>query len=136
MPGLNDLDWIAIAASTFVAAALGAAWYSPALFGEAWMNALGQQAHELGPAGPAMGGSVFSCFVASVSIALLCEWIGIDSLTAGMGLGLVIGLGIVAMAMLSDSLFSGWGWKLYVIQTSYRALYVVLIGMLYGGWPL
>ena len=39
------------------------------------------------------------------------------------------------MTMLSDSLFSGWGWKLYVIQTSDRALYLVLVGALYGGWP-
>ena len=38
------------------------------------------------------------------------------------------------MTMLSDSLFSGWGWKLYGIQTSYRALYLVLIGAVHGGF--
>jgi len=50
-------------------------------------------------------------------------------------LGALLGLGVVAMTMLSDSLFSGWGWKLYFIQMSYRATYLVLMGAICGGWP-
>ena len=36
-----DFDWIAIALSTVVAGGLGAAWYSAALFGPAWMAEIG-----------------------------------------------------------------------------------------------
>jgi hypothetical protein len=43
-------------------------------------------------------------------------------------------VGIVGMTMLSDSLFSGWGWPLYLIQVGYRATYLVLMGAICGGW--
>ena len=45
-----------------------------------------------------------------------------------------LGFGVVAMTMLSDSLFSGWGWRLYGIQVGYRATYLVLMGAICGGW--
>jgi len=135
MPAIGELDWPAILVSTFVAGGLGAAWYSPVLFGPAWMAALGKRPEELGPSGGAMAGSVFSCFIASVSLAWLIGGLGVDSIAGGAAVGALAGFGIVAMTMLSDSLFSGWGWKLYAIQTGYRAIYLVLIGAILGGWP-
>ena len=53
----------------------------------------------------------------------------------GIGMGLLLGLGIVAMAMLSDALFSGWSARLYAIQAGYRATYLVLMGAICGSWP-
>lgn len=135
MPNSIDLNWIAIAVSTIVSGGLGAAWYSPALFGNAWQSALGKTQDQLGSPGPAIAGSIFSCFIASLSMAILLSWLAVDSLVTGAGVGALVGFGVVAMTMLSDSLFSGWGWKLYAIQMSYRALYLILIGGIYAGWP-
>jgi hypothetical protein len=134
MPGLSDLHWIAILVSTFVAGGLGAAWYSPALFGNPWLAELGKSRDELGPGGPAIGGSVFSCFVCSVSMAWLLTGLGVSGIARGAGVGALVGLGIVAMTMLSDALFSGWSFRLYMIQVGYRAVYIVLIGAIYGGF--
>ena len=135
MPDLASLDWIAILVCTFVAGGLGAAWYSPVLFGNAWMAELGMGEDDIGPAGREIAGSVFSCFVASLAMATLQEGFGIDGVGPGLAVGATIGLGIVAMTMLSDALFSGWSLRLYAIQTGYRAGYVTLIGAIYGGWP-
>ncbi len=135
MPELTDLSWIAILVSTIGAGGLSAAWYSPALFGNAWRAALGKSDDELGSPGLAIAGSVFSCFVASISLAILLSWFGLDSVTTGLGVGTLIGFGVVAMTMLSDALFSGWGVRLYSIQTSYRVTYLMLIGGIQGGWP-
>lgn len=135
MPDLGALDWLAILVATLVSGGLGALWYSPVLFGDAWLAAIGKREEELGPGGPAMAGSVFSCFVASLSMAILLTGLGVSSLVGGLGVGALVGLGIVAMAMLSDALFSDWGWRLYLIQAGYRVLYLVLIGGIYGGWP-
>jgi Protein of unknown function (DUF1761) len=133
MPGFADLDWIAILISTFVAGGLGAAWYSKALFGEAWMAELGMPRDALGLAGPAIGGSVFSCFVCAVSLAWLLAALGISSAGGGAAVGALVGCGIVAMTMFSDALFSGWSLRLYLIQVGYRAIYIVLIGAIVGG---
>ncbi len=57
---------------------------------------------------------------------------GVGSLVGGAALGLLVGCGVVAMTMLSDALFSGWGWPLYFIQTGYRALYLAIMGAICG----
>ncbi len=132
---LGGMDWGAVLVAGILSGGLGAAWYSPALLGNAWMAALGKTADQLGPAGPAMAGSMISCLVAAASIEWLTTAAGVDSLLGGAGLGAVVGLGVVAMTMLSDSLFSGWGWTLYLIQTGYRATYLVITGAICGAWP-
>ena len=128
------LNPAAILVAAFVSAALGAVWYSPPVLGRAWLAALGKTEAELGPQAPAILGSVVSCLVAATTVDFLLAATGTATLLGGAGLGLVLGLGVVAMTMLSDSLFSGWGWRLYFIQMSYRAGYLVLMGAICGAW--
>ncbi|MFK7898889.1 MAG: DUF1761 domain-containing protein [Myxococcota bacterium] len=107
MPDLSQLNWIAILVSTGVAGGLGAAWYSPALFGNAWMAEIGMSEEDLGPSGGALFGSVFSCLIAAVSMAILFAGLGVHTLSGGLAVGALVAFGIVAMTMLSDALFSG-----------------------------
>lgn len=134
MPALTELNPLAIAVAAMLSAALGAAWYSPLLFGKAWVAATGKSEDQLGSPGPAMAGSVLSCFVAASAVSYLVAATGTSSAAGGAGLGALLGFGVVAMTMLSDSLFSGWGWRLYAIQVGYRAIYLVLMGAICGAW--
>lgn len=132
MPELAELDWIAILLSTFVAGGLGAFWYSPQAFGEAWLAELGRERDELGPAGPAIAGSVASCFVAAVTMAMLITGLEAWGIARGLGVGALVGFGIVAMTMLSQALFESWSLRFYLIQAGYRVVYLLLMGALYG----
>ncbi|MCG8325330.1 MAG: DUF1761 domain-containing protein, partial [Thiotrichales bacterium] len=130
-----DVSIFAIAVAALAGMIMGGLWYSPLLFGNAWLAAIGKSADELGPAAPAMVGSMLSCLVTAAVVELMVASLGAFSLTAGVGLGCMLGVGVVAMAMLSDSLFSGWGWKLYFIQSGYRVSYLVVMGAICGAWP-
>ena len=105
------------------------------MFGDTWLKAIGKTQEELGSPTPAMIGSVFACLVAAAAVEFFTVSVGADSLVAGAGIGLALGLGIVATSMLSDSLFSGWGWPLYLIQAGYRVTYLILMGAICGFWP-
>ena len=48
--GLMMFNWPAILAATVAGMLLGALWYSPLLFGKAWMRALGKTEAEVGTA--------------------------------------------------------------------------------------
>ncbi len=98
------------------------------------MKELGLTEDDLGSAGPLIGGSIATCLVAAVTVDALIVLTGIDTVTGGLALGAALGLGIVAMAMASDALFSGWTLRLYIIQMSYRALYLVLMGGICGAF--
>jgi len=130
----NSLNVFAVLVAALVSTMLGGLWYSPVLFGPAWLAEIGKSADDLGPAGAAIAGSAFSCLVAATAVDLLCAATGTAGLIPGATLGLVLGLGIVAMTMLSDALFSGWSPKLYLIQLGYRATYLVIMGAICGVW--
>ena len=42
MLSLSDVNFLAIAVAAVISTGLGALWYSPLLFGPAWMKALGK----------------------------------------------------------------------------------------------
>ena len=130
----SDFDPLAVLVVTVVSSALGAAWYSPALFGNAWLAAIGKTGDELGAAAPAIGGSVVACLVTACAVEYLVGAVGANSIGSGAGLGLLLGLAIVATAMLSDALFSGWGTRLFLIQAGYRVTYLVIMGAVCGAW--
>jgi hypothetical protein len=135
MLDLFDLQPWAILAAAVAGMLIGAVWYSPLLFGNAWMNALGKTTDELGPQGAAIAGSIVSCLLSALGLAVFTGWFGIETAGGGAMLGGFAGLTLVATAMLSDSLYSGSGWRLYFIQTGYRVTGLVVMGALLGGWP-
>ncbi|MBW2448451.1 MAG: hypothetical protein JRG83_21380, partial [Deltaproteobacteria bacterium] len=47
------------------------------------------------PRGPAMAGSLFSCFVAATAVECLTAAVGANTTRVGAALGLLLGLGIV-----------------------------------------
>lgn len=132
---LSNLNVIAVVVATIAGMAIGALWYSPVLFGNAWLAALGKTEEELSSPAPAMIGSVVASLVSAICIAIIVTAFGATTIVSGALVGALCGIGLVATAMLSDSLFCGWGWPLYFIQSGYRVVYLVVMGAIVGGWP-
>lgn len=124
-----EVSLVEIVVATFSGMVLGALWYSPILFGAAWMNAIGKTAETLGSQTLPMIGSVMACSLTAVGIAILFSVIQVSSLLGALGIGLLLAVGIVFPALLSDNLFCGWGGKLLIIQAGYRMINVLLMSL-------
>lgn len=124
-----EVSLVEIVVATFSGMVLGALWYSPILFGAAWMNAIGKTAETLGSQTLPMIGSVMACSLTAVGIAILFSVIQVSSLLGALGIGLLLAVGIVFPALLSDNLFCGWGGKLLMIQAGYRMINVLLMSL-------
>ena len=131
-----NLSLIAIVVAAVAGMVIGALWYSPLLFGNAWLKAIGKTEDELASPMPAMIGSMFACLVSAFAVAIIVGAFGATTISSGAAVGALCGIGLVATAMLSDSLFCGWGWPLYFIQAGYRVVYLVAMGIIIGGWPI
>ena len=125
---------LSILAATLAGMALGALWYSPLLFGRAWMEAIGKTESELGSTTGPMLGSVTACLLTAASLAYLLSLAGVTSVGGGLVLGAVVGIGVVFPALLSDSLFCGWGNKLLMIQSGYRVTYILVMVVILTAW--
>lgn len=98
---ISGLNWLAVLAATVAGFMLGGLWYGP-LFGKAWLAAIK-------PSPTPFVVSFFTALITSVVLAVLIRSLGISSMSGGIFLGCLTGVGFIATAMASDSAFCGWG---------------------------
>ena len=132
MPHLN---WLAVLAAAVSAFALGGLWYSPVLFGRAWMSvnnlteadlAKGNMAKIFGLA------LVFEVIMAANLAAFLAE--PKTSAARGATAGFLAGFGWVALAIATIALFERRSWKYTLINGGYMTLSFVIMGLIIGAW--
>ena len=125
------LNWWAIIVATLAAFALGWLWYGP-LFGKKWLEALGKE--ELNPPPQPFVISFYAAFLTCIVLAALMNSLEMTTLTSGLLIGGITGIGFIATSMASDSAFYGWGIPLFCIQAGYRVVYYILVGAILGAW--
>ncbi len=124
-----ELNWLGIIVATLIGMFLGAFWYSPVAFGNAWMRCLGKTKETLGKQTGPLVGSIFASLLTAIGVAVLFLLTNVASFSAAAGIGIVLGLLIIFPALLSDNLFCGWGAKLLWIQAGYRVVSVFLMSL-------
>jgi hypothetical protein len=124
----------AVLASVFVAVSLGFVWYAPFGLGDAFLEALGGEDGARAPSARPIAGGVGALALAGVALAVLIDLVGARTVGAGARLG-GAAAALVAAVMLSDYLMCGRSLRLYAIQASYRALFLVLMGIAFAARP-
>ena len=124
------LSLVGILVATVSGMALGALWYSPAVFGNQWMQCIGKTPETLGSTTAPMIGSIIASVLTAIGISIIFSLVEVSNLMTGVSIGLTLGVLIVFPALLSDNLFCGWGNKLLLIQSGYRILSVLIISII------
>lgn len=132
MPHINWLAVLAAAVSTF---ALGGLWYSPVLFGRAWMAANNFTEAELAKSNMA---KIFglSLVFAVIMSANLAAFLAEPKTTAvwGATAGFLAGFGWVALAIATIALFERRSWKYMLINGGYMTVSFAVMGLIIGAW--
>lgn len=128
---LNYLAIIVAALSTFL---IGGLWYSPALFGKAWMKENGFTEESL------KGGNMFKIFglafvlglIAAVNLAM---FMGPENdPTMGALWGFLAGAGWVATFVGTHYLFERKSFKLFLINAGYSIVALTIMGVIIAAW--
>ncbi len=122
-----EINFIEILIANIIGMALGALWYSPLMFGDAWMRCLNKTPETLGKSTVPMIGSVIANLLTAIGVSLLFSMMNITDISTAAIVGVILGLLIIFPALLSDNLFCGWGNKLLMIQSGYRVLNVFIM---------
>jgi membrane-associated HD superfamily phosphohydrolase len=129
-----QLHYPAVIAAAVLSFVIGGLWYSPILFGKAWMREAGISEER---ARQAKVGLVFGvAALASLVMAFnLAAFIGPKaSLQFGLFAGFATGFGWVAMALGVIYLFEQRSLKLWIINSGYQIVALTLMGGLLGAW--
>ena len=132
MPHINWPAVLAAAVSTF---ALGGLWYSPALFGRAWMSVNHLSKDDLAKSNmtKVFGlAFVFALFMAANLAAFLAE----PKTTASWGAtaGFLAGFGWVTLGIATIALFERRSAKYVLINGGYMTVSFVLMGLIFRAW--
>ncbi|MBM3320925.1 MAG: DUF1761 domain-containing protein [Candidatus Eisenbacteria bacterium] len=131
-----SMNYLAVLVGAIASVAIGAIWYQPALFGNAWMRAIGKSKEEIEKSfGPSKILWAFICgFFISYTMARLLCWTGMNTLGGGVLIGLLAGVGLIGATLLVDDLFEGRPRPLFYIYWLHHLVELVVIGAILGAW--
>ena len=129
---INYLAVIVAALSTFL---LGGLWYSPLLFGKAWMRANNFSEEELQTFSKArmFGWSFVFSLIMAVNLAMFLAAPN-TNVTWGITAGALAGFGWVAMATAIIGVFENRSWAYILINGGYMTVAFVVMGAIIGVW--
>ena len=129
---LNYFAVFAAAVSTFV---LGGLWYSPLLFGKAWMRANNFTDADVQSFSKArmFGWSLVFSLIMALNLAMSLGGPGTTA-TWGMTAGALTGLGWVAMAIGIIGVFENRSWAYIAINGGYMTIAFIVMGLILGAW--
>ena len=129
---INPFAILVAALSCFL---LGGLWYSPALFGRAWMRSNGFTPDALHRGNQAV---IFGLsFIAALVMATNLAFFLADPKTTtawGAIAGALAGFGWVAMGIIILGLFERRSWLWIVINGGYQVIALTLMGAILGAW--
>ncbi|WP_308636326.1 DUF1761 domain-containing protein [Paenibacillus silvisoli] len=133
MVHFEDVNYWAVLVATIITMVLGFLWYSPVLFGNAWMKQVGLKKEDM--SGGGAGTYVLTAFTAIAGaflLALVLTLGGEDpTVSAGLAVGLIAGL-IVSAKIGMNYLFEGRSLQLFLITSGYHLVTFVLTGLIIG----
>jgi hypothetical protein len=126
---------LALLAATFIRMAVGMVWYSPVLFGPAWMRLTnrnpGQMKKEMGTAMPL---DLLASFVMAFALVHVVRYASADNFPKGAIVGFVCWLGFIAASHLAGVLYEKRPLKLYVINMSGQLISLILMAGVLAVW--
>jgi hypothetical protein len=135
----GQLNWLAVIVGAVVYFALGALWYSPVLFGRAWQRSIGWDESRTPPQQSAMTyvAPLIAYVVMAIAVGMLAAATGSDTLTDGLILGLVIGVGLSLAHTFVDASFDPnkpepWTW--FAINGVYHTLGLIIVAVIVAVW--
>ena len=114
---------------------LGGVWYSPVMFGNAWMRANALTAEMLKARGhPAMifGGAFFLTLIMAFNLAAFLS--GPPNLVWGATAGCLVGAGWVGLSLGVIYLFERKSAALFFINAGYMGVAFTMMGAIIGAW--
>ena len=135
---MHSHNYVAIIVAAVVAFLVGGLWYSPLVFAKQWIAAHGFTAEQLAGmkagAPKAYGISFVALVVMAAVLSLILNHLGVQDWMGGALWAAHIWLGFAATIGLMANLYGGRKFAVFLIDTGYQLVYLVVMGAILGAW--
>jgi hypothetical protein len=133
---MGTVNFFSIIVAALAYMILGAIWYSPALFGNAWLRGIGktreQVTAEFSPVNYVLG--LITSFISAYGIARIMAWTGRDSISDGVVIGLLVGICFILAPLIINNVYEKRPKSLTLINALYHTTGFIIIGIIMGAW--
>jgi hypothetical protein len=134
----TSVNLVAVLVVTLISMAIGWLWYSPVLFGKAWMSALGKAEADkdaMKKSAPyALTSELVATFVKMYVLAKLIAFAMVDAGSQAALIALWLWLGFVVTTNLSVVTFEGRSKTAYLISMASQAVIMVVAAVVLAMW--
>ncbi len=141
------INYLAVLVSAVLFFMLGALWYSPVMFANAWVKGMGltdEQIKEMKEKGPGAKPFIIS-FLGGLVMAFVTAHIvdfmkvvfgdsGMSNLAIGLTTGFWLWLGYIATYSLNTVAYEDKSWQFYFINNGYQLVGLFVIGAILSVW--
>ncbi len=129
------VHYLAVIVAAIINMAVGAAWYSPGLFGKTWSKLIGQKMEAMREnAGTGYMVSTIGALLQAFVLANVMRDAGLTTAFRGALLGFWLWLAFVAVCVATDVVFAHRSWKLWKINAGYFLVVLLINGALLAVW--
>jgi len=131
----SAVNWLAVIVATLVFYAIGGLWYSPVLFGNAWMKEVGLTKEDARKANMTKI-MLITCLLSLIMVTNLAFFLNDPKINAGSGAlyGFLTGFGWVAMSIALMALYEMRSLKYILINAGYVTVGFTVAGLILGAW--
>ncbi len=134
---VSTINWLAVLVAGISAFVVGGIWYSPALFGKAWMkqNNLSLEEIQKGNKGKIFGWAFIFTMIAAANLAMFLADSPSQKTDVSWGAiaGFLAGLWVFCFVAI-HGLFEHRSWKVIFINGGYSIVALMLMGAIIGLW--
>lgn len=131
------VNYLSILIASVFSFVVGMLWYSPVLFGNLWVK-LSKVDIKKAKNKSSIGVSMSLGFISTLILASVFQYIigmlKYSGLAAGATLGFWFWLGFLATSLLGAVLWEGKPWGLYILNSAYWLVNLLVIGASLGYW--
>lgn len=130
-----QVNWAAVVVAAIIYLILGFLWYGP-LFGRRWMALMSITPSGMNSATMirTTAGSFVVALVMFYVLSLVVDWTGARTAGAGIWAGFLMWLGFVGTIMFNSVLYESRPVALYVLNTAYHLIALLVAGALLAVW--
>ncbi len=134
MPKIK-INYINVCVSAIVVILIGMLWYSPILFGDAWLEAHGYSTEQMRDVGIRNLLVSLVCFaVMAAVLSIFVSYAGVTTYRQGAFMGFLGWIGFLATLGMTAHLVLDHPWSIYFIDTGHQFVYSIAMGAIIGGW--
>ncbi|UCG62314.1 MAG: DUF1761 domain-containing protein [Candidatus Zixiibacteriota bacterium] len=130
------INYLAVIVAAVAYLIIGSLWYSPLLFGSAWMKGIGKTKEQLAGGATLINyilALIFG-FIASYGIARILLWRGGGGISDGIITGLLVSVCFVLATFFMNDIFEKRPAGLTFINALFHIVALIVAGIIIGAW--